>query len=157
MYKFFDILISVLFVLALGAISGASAKGAQGLYESLNLPGFTSPPWLFNVIWTALYIILGLILYRLFFLDYNKNDKQRYEANNWFIVQLAISLLWAPIFFMFFKFWFAAFWLLLLAVIAAITFNKIRKFDKISFYLSIPYLIWIVYALVLNFVIAAIN
>lgn len=158
MKKIIDVIISVAIVLALGAISGVAASGAEGVYESLAKPSFAPPAKLFGIVWPLLYITQGIVLYRLYFYFPEKNDTEEVKtASNLFAVQLAVNLLWSPIFFVFYKFWIAFAWSLLLVGVAWYTFIKIKRFDSLSWYISLPYLVWVVLASVLNFFVAWMN
>ena len=158
MKKFGKIALSMIIVLALGFLSGAAAIKASDVYESLTLPVFAPPAEAFRIVWPILYVILGIILYRLGYLLPEKEDSEKLrQALNLFWVQLIINLLWTPVFFLLNAFWASFFWILLLIGTAAAAFLKIRRVDRASFYLFIPYLLWIMYAAVLNFSIAVMN
>lgn len=158
MKKIFDVIISILIVLALGAVSGVAARGAGSLYESIERPFFAPPASVFGIVWAILYVMLGIIFYRLFFYWPEVSDTEESRtASNYFVVQLAINLLWTPIFFLLHKFWIAFLWIILLIGVAGVTFIRIRRFDKLSWRLSLPYMIWIIFAAILNFFIAFMN
>lgn len=158
MKKALDVIISILIVLLLGSISGVAASGGGSVYESLNLPPFAPPSWLFGVVWPLLYVMMGIILYRLRFYWPERCDSEEVRnASNYFAVQLSVNLLWTPIFFILYKFWLAFLWILLLIAVAGAAFLKIRRFDKFSWYLSLPYMAWIIFAAALNFFVALMN
>ncbi|MBQ3378255.1 MAG: tryptophan-rich sensory protein [Clostridia bacterium] len=152
------LILSLAAVQALGFISGLAAMGAAEVYESLRLPAFAPHAGVFGVVWPILYGVLGVVLYRLRFYLPEKNDSEKVaDALNYFTVQLVINLLWTPIFFLLNNFWAAFFWLLLLIGTAGASFFKMCDADKVSFYLFIPYLLWIIFAAVLNFFVAVMN
>ncbi|MBQ4249005.1 MAG: tryptophan-rich sensory protein [Clostridia bacterium] len=158
MKKAGKLILSVLITEVPGFLSGAAAISAEGLYESLALPAFAPPPAVFRVVWPTLYLLMGIVLYRLRFLLPEREDSEALsEANNFFMVQLAISYLWTPIFFILNNFWAAFFWIVLLFFTAGAAFLKTKKADRISSYLYVPYLLWIIFAAVLNFSAAVMN
>jgi len=114
-------------------------------YEALEKPFLAPPSILFPIVWTILYILMG-ISYGIL----KDNSLIDSEINSIYYAQLFVNALW-PIFFFVFK-WrlFAFLWIILLAILV---FTMIRKFyqkNKVSGLLQIPYLIWTLFATYLN-------
>ena len=151
MKKIFIYLKSILIPLISGAVVGFITSD----YMDFNLlikPNFAPPGFLFPVVWTILYILMGIsygILKNKNLTD-NKVDKIYYS-------QLFVNLLWSIIFFVFKWRLFAYLWILVLIVLVI---NMIKEFysrNKISGLLQIPYLIWIIFASFLNLSIYLLN
>lgn len=100
------------------------------------------PSWIFPVIWTILYIMMGISSY----IIYQETD----EIPKIYIYQLVFNLLWPFIFFKLKLFTLALIWLLLLILLVIIMIKDFLSKNKISGYLQIPYLLWLLIALLLN-------
>ena len=121
--------------LVLGAVVGLITSS-----ESSNYGGVV-PGWIFPVVWSILYILMGISSY---LVRDNKDLMKIYYLN------LAVNLLW-PIFFFSLGFeTFAFFWVLLLIVIVGFMIYKFYQENKLSSYLLIPYILWLLFAALLN-------
>ncbi len=80
---------------AAGFVS-ALAGGDPGFYQELARPAWAPPPWLFGPVWTALYTLMGTAT----FLVWDRTrGRARRTALTAFGVQLALNMLWTPVFF----------------------------------------------------------
>ena len=136
--------ISILIPVIVGASIGLIISGSMD-YEALEKPFLAPPSILFPIVWTILYILMG-ISYGIL----KDNSLIDSEINSIYYAQLFVNALW-PIFFFVFK-WrlFAFLWIIHLAILV---FTMIRKFyqkNKVSGLLQIPYLIWTLFATYLN-------
>lgn len=100
------------------------------------------PPWIFPIVWTILYILMGISSYLIY--------KQIKIIPKIYIIQLIINLLWSFIFFKFKLFILAFIWILFLILLVIIMIRDFLSINKLSGYLQIPYLIWLFIALYLN-------
>ena len=122
-------------------------------YNSFVQPSFAPPAIVFPIVWTILYTLMGISSYIIIKSDSdNKN-----EALFVYGIQLIINLLWSIWFFVFKFYLFSFFWILLLIVFVVIMIKRFYDISKISAYLQIPYLIWLVFAAILNFSIWFLN
>ena len=140
--------VSILIPVALGAAVGLFISGSMD-YETLNKPPLAPPAWLFPIVWTLLYVLMGLACYLVWVSDASPARRER--ALTVYGVSLAVNFLW-PILFFTVRARLAAFFLLLLllalAALCALRFSCIsRRAGK----LLIPYLVWLVFAAYLNF------
>lgn len=118
-------------------------------YNSLQKPLLAPPGILFPIIWTILYILMGVSGGRL------KSKKQ--EIDKIYYIQLAINALW-PIFFFVLKWRFFSFlWIILLNITIAMMITKFKEKDAIAGKLQIPYLLWTLFATYLNLSIYILN
>ncbi len=144
------LLISVGIPLLLGFIVGmlsGSGKGYQGVIQ----PSFAPPGWLFPVVWTILYILMGVGDYLV------KESLGTDESLRIYKIQLGVNLIWSFIFFTF-KWYLVAFlWILWLIYLVIRMIREFRVINKKAGNLQIPYLIWIIFAAVLNFSIYILN
>ena len=102
------------------------------------------PAWIFPVVWTILYILMGVSAYLI-------HEKNAYVPRI-YAISLVVNLLWSFIFFKFKWFIFAFIWIILLFVLVLKTILEYRKIDKTAANLQIPYLIWLVVAAILNLI-----
>lgn len=108
--------------------------------ESMNYNGIVDG-WVFPIVWSILYILMGISSYIV------RNNK---ELMSIYKVNLVINLLWPIIFFTFNFKVFGFFWILLLILVVGYMMYKFYNKNKISAYLLIPYLLWLIFASILN-------
>lgn len=108
--------------------------------ESMNYNGIVDE-WVFPIVWSILYILMGISSYIV------RNNK---ELMSIYKVNLVINLLWPIIFFILNFKVFGFFWILLLILVVGYMMYKFYNKNKISAYLLIPYLLWLIFASILN-------
>ena len=121
--------------LVLGVIVGLITMKASLSYNG------PVPRWIFPIAWSILYILMGISSY---IISDNKNLLNIYKIN------LIVNLLWPIIFFLFKLKVLAFFWILILILIVGYMIYKFYQENKLSSYLLIPYILWLVFASVLN-------
>lgn len=142
------------FALLAGGI-GALLGGKMNEFSTINKPWFTPPAIIFPIFWTILYILMGLSTY---LVCENKTDKKfKKIACFIYLIQLLVNVLWTPLFFRFKLYLLSFFWILLLIFLVAIMIIKFYKIKPISGYLQIPYILWLIFASILNFSIYMLN
>ena len=119
----------------------------QSYSDSIVQPPLSPPGWVFPVVWTLLFALMGIGAARIYL---SPPSSQRSLGLNLFIAQLAVNFFWSPIFFNLQAFGFAFFWLLLLLGLVLIMTLIFRKVDPLAAKLQIPYLIWLSFAAYLN-------
>lgn len=150
--KIMYIVLSILIPLIIGFI-GSMLGGSMALFDNIKKPIFAPPAIIFPIVWGILYIFIGISSYLVYISD------SRYKKTGliFYAIQLVVNALWTMIFFRFENFLFAFIWLLLLLGIVVIMLFYFYKSDKKAFYLQIPYLIWLIFALILNYSIYTLN
>lgn len=143
-----ELVISFSVVAILVLASMIFTKGSMDFYRELIKPDLAPPPILFPIVWTILYTIIAITLY------YFRNNKEIRKA---IIINLVINVIWPILFFRFKLFLISALWLLFIIVTLLIELIKISKVDKKFVLLNLPYLLWSVFALYLNFMIYIYN
>ena len=144
------LIISILIPLGLGFVVGLLSGSSSG-YNNIIQPSFAPPGWLFPIVWTILYILMGISDY-LVKEELNTNDSLKI-----YIYQLGVNLLWSFFFFTFKWYLFSFLWIILLIILVIIMIKRFYTISKISSYLQIPYLLWIIFAAILNFSIYLLN
>ncbi len=120
-----------------GAIVGFLTSSDTKSYDGI-LPGIVFP-----IVWSILYILLGISSYIV-----RKDDDliAIYKLN------LVVNLAWSFIFFTFNMKILAFLWIIFLIIITIYMLIKFYKYNKVSAYLLIPYIIWLFIASGLNLI-----
>ena len=121
-------------------------------YDTIIKPPLAPPGVLFPIVWTILFILMGISIYRA---NYNKGFD--YNPNVNYFIQLVVNALWTPIFFGLNAFLFAFIWIILLIILVITMIRKFYIIDRLSAYLNIPYIIWLLFACYLNLAIYILN
>lgn len=147
------LLIALAVPLAVGGLSAFASGSFSEQYAVVNKPPLSPPGWIFPVVWTLLYLAMGYASY----LVMTVGGRDAKDALTVYYVQLALNFLWPILFFRFRLYTFAIFELILL--IAAVTVMVIRfsHIEERAGYLTLPYLIWLCFALYLNIGVAVLN
>ena len=120
-------------------------------YPNLNQPFLAPPKWAFPVAWSIIYILMGIayLIYR--------NNNNDYNTNKLYYIQLIMNFLWSIIFFNLKWRLFSILWILILLITVILLMKRFKLEEKISYYLFIPYLIWLIFATYLNIGIYLLN
>lgn len=154
--KYKTFIISITVALSVGGLSALITKGNIQLFGEINKPPLSPPAFLFPIVWTALYILMGFSSAVVF--EHRKFKKK--EAETGLIlygINLLLNFLWSIIFFNFKAYTFAFAWILLLWSAGLAVIAEFYKVNKLSAYLQIPYLIWVTFAGYLTLGISILN
>lgn len=135
---------SIFIPLAIGGIVGIIISKFMD-YNILVKPPLAPPSILFPIIWTILYILMG-ISYGILKIDYKVNMDVKFI----YYIQLGVNALWSIFFFVFKLRLFSFIWILLLALLVLIMIIKFYQRNKVSGLLQVPYLLWVLFASYLN-------
>lgn len=153
--KILSCVVAVAIPLAVGGISSLLTSSAMKVFGSLTQPPLSPPGWLFPVVWTILYILMGISSFLIFQSSSNANIRKR--ALVLYGAQLVLNFIWSPLFFNG-QLYFVALvvlvvmWLLILALIV-----NAGKVSKSAAYLLVPYILWATFAAYLNIMIWLLN
>lgn len=147
--------ISLIIPQAVGALSSLLSSNQSKVYQSLNLPFFAPPPWLFAPVWILLYGLMGIASYLVYTSHQNKNLVK--EALYYYALQLALNFFWSTIFFAFGLMTLAFVEILLLLFFIIVTTVYFFRINKTAGYLMIPYIVWVAFASLLNLSIILLN
>ena len=140
----------IFFPLLVGTVVGFAISGSID-YNTLTKPPLSPPSIVFPIVWSILYLLMG-ISYYLF--KRNNNDN---TISFIYYLQLFVNAMWSIIFFLWELRFLAIIWILLLDVLVILLIYLFSKKSKISSYLNIPYLIWILFATYLTIGIYILN
>lgn len=150
--NFKSLVISIAIPLILGSLIGVITAGANN-YQDLVLPAFAPPAITFPIVWSILYTLMGISSY----LVYESNSYNNTNALIIYSLQLVLNLLWSIIFFVFRLKILAFLWIILLIVAVIYMIKEFYIANKTAAYLQIPYLLWLIFAAVLNLSIIFLN
>lgn len=142
-------IINLIIPLLVGGLSALLTRQQMETYMHLNKPLLSPPGWLFPIVWTFLYILMGISSYMI----YISQDDRRENALIIYAFQLFINFCWPLFFFNLHNYFIALMILLVLIVTVIYMMILFKQINKTSFYLNIPYIIWLFFALYLNFMI----
>lgn len=139
-------IISLLIPLIGGFIFGLISMGGFKEFNSLTKPFLTPPGFIFPIVWTILYALMGISSY----LIYNENEINSSCCLKIYAINLFVNFLWSPIFFGLNLRLFALVWIIILDIVIVYMIICFYKVNKKAAYLQIPYLIWSLFATYLN-------
>lgn len=142
---------SILIPVILGSLIGIITSNYMD-YSMLQKPLLSPPGIVFPIVWTILYILMG-VSYAIL----ESNELLNKKINIIYYLQLFVNLLWSIFFFVLKWRLFSFFWILLLIVLVIIMIKEFFIKNKISGILQIPYLLWISFAAYLNIAIYLLN
>lgn len=144
----FKLFIAILIPVVIGGIVGFIINPYID-YNSLVQPPLSPPSIVFPIVWTILYVLMGISYYLL------KNPSKKEKII--YFVQLGVNALWSLFFFIGKFYLFSFIWIVLLDVLVIFMTGIFYHNNKASAYLQIPYLIWILFATYLNLGIYILN
>ena len=147
--------ISVAIALGVGGLSALLTAGNMDLYSQIVQPPLAPPPWLFPVVWTVLFILMGISSAMIFTSDAPKRDVN--NALTVYGINLFLNFFWSIIFFNMRAYFFAFIWLIALWITILVMIIKFIKIKPVAGYIQIPYLIWVTFAGYLNLAIYILN
>ena len=130
--------------LGIGALSAFLTRNNMNIFDTVIKPPLAPPAWAFPVVWSVLYILMGIGAARVYLRE------PQTDALTVFAINLALNFFWSIIFFNLRAFGFAFIWLLLLLAVVIIMTVKFFRVEKLAGYLQIPYIIWLILAGYLN-------
>lgn len=149
-------LFTVPLILLLGSLSGAVAGSTAGnpWFIDLVKPSLYPPPATFGIVWTILYVLMGLALAMVITA---RGAPGRGAAIGVFVVQLLLNLAWSPLFFALHQITAALALLVVLDLAVIVTVVLFHKVRPLAAALLVPYLAWALFATVLNWQFLAAN
>lgn len=147
--KIKKLIISILIPLLLGIIVSLFIN--TDIYDVIIKPEISPPKIVFPIVWTLLYILMGISNYII-----NKDNKKE-VPNLIYYISLAINLIWPIIFFNTQEYLISLLIKIILIIFVALTIIEYFKTSKIAGYLQIPYILWLLFALYLNYQVLILN
>jgi benzodiazapine receptor len=150
--KYLSLVIIILITFLASFIGGyVTTSFKEPWYSEIILPSFNPPSWVFAPVWTTLYIMMSLAIWRVWI---KLSDKKILEI---YFYHLFFNATWSVIFFGFHLIELALFNLIIILFFIIKLMRIYFKKERFSFYLMVPYLLWSSYAFVLNLTIVILN
>lgn len=167
-----SLIVCLLIPLTMGGLSGFLARDGMKAFSDLQQPPLSPPGWLFPVVWTILYILMGIASYLA--LKGSPGSAHTYRAGGsgseasvhpgisgsslttsdpaglFYALQLFFNFGWSLIFFNLEAYLLAFFWLVILWTLIAITTILFAQKSRTAGLLMLPYLSWVTFAGYLN-------
>ena len=141
--------------LGVGGLSALLTRKEMDAFSHLNQPPLSPPTWLFPVVWTILFLLMGLASWLVYRSDAPDGVIRR--ALTVYGIQLGVNFLWSILFFNLKWYLFSFFWLLLLWGLILVTMILFFPIRKPAGWLLVPYVLWVTFAGYLNFGIYLLN
>ena len=147
------LIISIVIVFAVGFLGSifTSSSVNSSWYQSVK-PSITPPNFVFPIVWNVLFLLIALSIY--FSWTHVKNKEERVELGLAFGVNLVLNFLWSVVFFGLQNPKLAFFELCILWISIAEMLEVTWRINRKSFWLLVPYILWVTFAGVLNWLIA---
>ncbi len=149
-------IISIAIALTVGGLSALLTSGNMDIYSEITKPPLAPPSILFPIVWTILYILMGISSA----IIYSERDVNAAKANRALIIygiNLFLNFFWSIIFFNMRAYLFAFIWLVLLWAVILTMIKKFAQIKPVAGILQIPYLLWVTFAGYLNLSIYLLN
>ena len=147
--------ICILIPLAVGGLSALFTMGSMQDFAALKQPPLSPPGWLFPVVWTVLFILMGIASYLV--LETASGVEAKKSAFKAYFLQLGFNFMWSIIFFTLGAYEVAFVWLLALLALIVITTVKFYNINRYAAIFMLPYILWVSFAGYLNLAIAYLN
>ena len=148
------LIIAIIIPLLVGFISFLLTKeGISNYSNNLIKPSFAPPSYLFGIVWTILYILMGISSY----IIYNDISSHKNICLLIYSLNLVLNFLWPIIFFNLELRLFAFIFIIFLDIVVIYMIICFHGISKKAAYLQIPYLIWLIFATILNFSVYFLN
>lgn len=142
--------------LAVGSFSALLSQNGMETFDTINKPPLSPPGWLFPIVWTILYTLMGIASYLVLTAE-QASQQSKDRALLVYGLQLAFNFGWSLIFFNLEAYLFAFIWLVVLWLLILKTISLFGQISKTAGYLMIPYLLWVTFAGYLNLAIYFLN
>lgn len=138
--------------LAVGGLSALLTRDGMQAFQMLNKPALSPPGWLFPVVWTILYVLMGIASYLVL-----TSGRPHRSALTVYGIQLVFNFFWSIIFFNLEAYLFSFIWLVVLWLLILMTMLRFFRISRPAGYMLLPYLLWVTFAGYLNLYIYLFN
>lgn len=152
--KWKQLIIALIIPLAVGGVSAILTMGSMDTFKSLEKPPLSPPGWIFPVVWTILFLLMGFASY---LVSLSPKTVEKRRALFIYGLQLIVNFFWSILFFNLENYLGAFIWIILLLVLILVTAYDFSKISKLAGRLLIPYILWVLFAGYLNLFIYLLN
>lgn len=140
-------------VFLVGGVSALLTMYSMNIYSKINEPPLSPPSWLFPIVWTILFVLMGVASY----IIYDSDNTLKNQALTIYTLQLIFNFTWTLVFFNAEAYTVSVFIIIALLLLIAYTIHLFYQINKTAAYLLIPYFLWVAFATYLNIGIAILN
>ena len=148
-------IVAIIIPLLVGGLSALLTMGSMDIYSSIIRPPLSPPAIVFPIVWTVLYILMGIGSAMIYNSDATEDEKK--NALTVYAIQLIINFFWSIIFFNLRAYLFSFILLVVLWILVLVMILKFAKINKTAAILQIPYLLWLTFAGYLSLMIYILN
>lgn len=146
--KLFGYILITFLIGSIFSIFTMDSEYYKELIKPIDIPAITFP-----IVWSILYLLMSISVYMIS----ESNNLKRREALTYYFMQLIFNSLWTLLFFGFKLISFSFIWCVILLILVIIMSIKFYRINKISAYLNLPYIAWLLFASYLNLSILILN
>ena len=147
------LLVSIGIALGIGALAGFLTQNSMDIYAQLKQPALSPPGWVFPIVWTILYLLMGISAY----LIYESKSPLKEKALTIYAWQLFFNFLWSIVFLNLQNILLAFIVLLILWLLIIAMIRSFKAINPLAAWLQIPYLLWVTFAGYLNLMLYILN
>ncbi len=141
--------VSIALSLGVGVVSALLTRNNMDIYTQVKNPPLSPPSILFPIVWTILYILMGISA-AMVFTTKSAALTERKDALHVYGLSLFFNFFWSIIFFNLRAYFFSFIWLIALLFLIILTIIRYSKINRTAAYLQIPYALWVTFAGYLN-------
>jgi len=145
--------LTVFLALVVIAMWMGSQFPAGEYYALLNKPGWAPPAWLFGPVWSILYVLMAVAMWKV----WQSGQQERLGALAWWLLQLGLNVAWSWLFFGLTRIGWAMAELAVLIGLVVFCTKVFSMISKSAAWMMVPYMLWLLFALALNFSLWSLN
>jgi tryptophan-rich sensory protein len=146
--KWKQLVICIAIPLAVGGLAALLTRGGMEDYGEVYKPLLSPPAWVFPVVWSILYVMMGLASYLVY--TSSASPERIRRALTAYALQLGANFIWPLLFFTLEIYLIAFIWLIVLFALALVCALRFGYIDARAGKLMVPYLVWLFFAAYLN-------
>ena len=151
--KFLSLILFLIITFSASFIGGlVSISFKEPWYSELIKSSYNPPDWIFAPVWTTLYLMMTMAIW--FFWHNNKRDINTVYI---YFIHIVFNTTWSIVFFGLHQIFLAFIVLIILICLIIVLIIRFKRVTFVSYYLMIPYLLWCLYALFLNYNLLILN
>ncbi len=150
-----QLLLCIAVPLAVGGLSAWLTRRSMRTFASLNKPPLSPPGWLFPVVWTLLFVLMGAASFLV--LRSGQSQQAIRPALQLYGIQLGVNFFWSIFFFNLSLYYFSFIWLVFLWFLILAAAVRFYRISRAAGLLMLPYLLWVAFAGYLNWGICRLN
>ena len=154
--KWKSLIINILIPIVVGLLSAISTKDSMDIYKDIILPPLSPPSFLFPIVWTILFVLIGIASY-VIWESTNVDIEKKKTAFTLYGLDLIVNFIWTIVFFNLRNYDFSVFIIIMLLLIIVANIFSFGSISKRAAWLLVPYLMWVSFATYLNIAIAVLN